>query len=49
MTFGTDDHAGVCSRVDEKLLSGIRRRGHSALTVTVADLGGSTRRLAGGR
>ncbi|HWE69203.1 MAG TPA: hypothetical protein VG205_02510 [Acidimicrobiales bacterium] len=40
MTLGTDDDAGVCSRVGGKVLSGLRRRGHSALTVTVADLEG---------
>jgi hypothetical protein len=38
LTFGTNRDAGVCVHFDEKLRSPLRRNGHSALTVTVADL-----------
>ena len=38
LTFGTNNRAGVCIHFDEKVPSRLRRSGHSALTVTVADL-----------
>jgi hypothetical protein len=40
LTFGTNADAGVCIHFREKVPSFLRRRGHSALTVTVADLDG---------
>jgi hypothetical protein len=40
LTFGTNNHAGVCVHFKEKVPSALRRKGHSALTVTVADLDG---------
>lgn len=40
LTFGTNHEAGVCIHFTEKVPSTLRRRGHSALTVTVADLDG---------
>ena len=40
LTLGTNRDAGVCVHFREKLPSALRRRGHSALTVTVADLDG---------
>jgi hypothetical protein len=40
LTFGTNAHAGVCVHFEEALPSPLRRKGHSALTVTVADLDG---------
>ncbi|HUC37195.1 MAG TPA: hypothetical protein VMR97_08735 [Acidimicrobiales bacterium] len=40
LTFGTNRDAGVCVHFDERVRSPLRRRGHSALTVTVADLDG---------
>jgi hypothetical protein len=42
LTFGTNHDAGVCVHFAEKVSSPLRRRGHSALTVTVADLQGLT-------
>jgi hypothetical protein len=47
LTFGTNREAGVCIHFAEKVGSPLRRRGHSALTVTVADLEGLTRALGG--
>jgi len=38
LTFGTNNHAGVCVHFQEPVPSPIRRKGHSAITVTVADL-----------
>jgi hypothetical protein len=38
LTFGTNHDGGVCIHFAEKVPSAMRRRGHSALTVTVADL-----------
>ncbi|HEY1650304.1 MAG TPA: hypothetical protein VGG09_00330 [Acidimicrobiales bacterium] len=38
LTFGTNHDAGVCVHFAEKVPSLLRRTGHSALTVTVADL-----------
>ncbi|HEY5077213.1 MAG TPA: hypothetical protein VIJ48_06905 [Acidimicrobiia bacterium] len=40
LTFGTNDNAGVCIHFREKVGSVLRRSGHSALTVTVADVEG---------
>jgi hypothetical protein len=45
LTFGTNRSAGVCVHFREKVPSALRRRGHSALTVTVADLEGLVRAL----
>jgi hypothetical protein len=45
LTFGTNAHAGVCVHFGEKVPSALRRKGHSALTVTVADLDGLVSRL----
>jgi hypothetical protein len=47
LTFGTNFEAGVCVHFKEKVPSLIRRSGHSALTVTVADLEGLTAALGG--
>lgn len=49
LTFGTNRDGGVCIHFAEKVASPLRRSGHSALTVTVADLEGLTRALAGDR
>jgi hypothetical protein len=40
LTFGTNRDSGVCIHFTEKVRSTLRRRGHSALTVTVADVDG---------
>jgi hypothetical protein len=40
LTFGTNHTAGVCVHFREKVPSPLRRKGHSALTVTVEDLDG---------
>jgi hypothetical protein len=40
LSFGTNFAAGVCLHFAEKVPSALRRSGHSALTVTVADLEG---------
>lgn len=40
LTFGTNNRAGVCIHFREKVPSVLRPKGHSALTVTVADLDG---------
>jgi len=40
LTFGTNRAAGVCVHFREPVPSPLRRRGHSALTVTVADVDG---------
>jgi hypothetical protein len=42
LTFGTNPRAGVCIHFGAKVRSGLRPGGHSALTVTVADLEGLT-------
>jgi hypothetical protein len=47
LTFGTNHNGGVCIHFAEKVPSALRRSGHSALTVTVADLDGLTRALGG--
>ena len=46
LTFGTNADAGVCIHFREPVPSLLRRRGHSALTVTVADLDGLVAALA---
>ena len=38
LTFGTNRDRGVCVHFHEKVRSGMRRSGHSALTVTVAEV-----------
>ncbi len=45
LTFGTNADAGVCIHFREKVPSALRRKGHSALTVTVEDLEGLTAAL----
>ena len=40
LTFGTNSKGGVCIHFREKVPTVIRRKGHSALTVTVEDLDG---------
>ena len=40
LTFGTNRDAGLCIHFAERVRSPLRRSGHSALTVTVADLEG---------
>jgi len=40
LTFGTNAHAGVCVHFRDPVSSPLRPKGHSALTVTVADLEG---------
>lgn len=47
LTFGTNRDAGVCVHFAEKVPSALRPRGHSALTVTVADLDGLVGALGG--
>ncbi len=47
LTFGTNNRAGVCVHFAEKVPSPLRRSGHSALTVTVADLEGLVTALGG--
>jgi len=42
LTFGTNANAGVCIHFHETVLSPLRRKGHSALTVTVEDVEGLT-------
>ena len=45
LTFGTNARAGVCVHFGEPVPSPLRRKGHSALTVTVANLDGLVARL----
>jgi hypothetical protein len=40
LSFGTNTKAGVCVHFADKVTSPLSRKGHSALTVTVADLEG---------
>ena len=40
LTFGTNRNAGVCVHFHSPVPSPLRRKGHSALTVTVVDLEG---------
>lgn len=46
LTFGTNKEAGVCVHFSKKVPSPLGGKGHSALTVTVADLDGLVRALA---
>jgi hypothetical protein len=46
LTFGTNRDGGVCVHFADKVTSPMRRSGHSALTVTVADLEGLATALA---
>jgi len=45
LTFGTNRTAGVCVHFRERVPSPLRRKGHSAITVTVADVDGLAARL----
>src|SRR5256885_1460508 len=45
LTFGTNRRAGVCVHFREPVPSPLRRKGHSAITVTVADVDGLAARL----
>jgi hypothetical protein len=47
LSFGTNHDGGVCVHFAAKVPSRLRRSGHSALTVTVADLEGLTTALGG--
>jgi hypothetical protein len=47
LTFGTNHDGGVCIHFAERVRSPLRRSGHSALTVTVAELQGLTTALGG--
>ena len=47
LTFGTNTKAGVCVHFREKVPSVLSRKGHSAVTVTVADLEGLVSELSG--
>jgi hypothetical protein len=46
LTFGTNATAGVCVHFRDKVPSRLRRSGHSALTVTVADTEGLAEALS---
>ena len=45
LTFGTNRTAGVCIHFRKPVPSPLRRKGHPALTVTVADVDGLVDRL----
>jgi hypothetical protein len=47
LTFGTNHAGGVCIHFEQRVPSLLRGSGHSALTVTVADLDGLTTALGG--
>ena len=47
LTFGTNANAGVCMHFRERVPSAVRRRGHSALTVTVEELDALVTALTG--
>ena len=47
LTLGTNRRAGVCVHFYEPVPSLLRRKGHSAITVTVADLDRLVDRLQG--
>jgi hypothetical protein len=47
LTFGTNSRRGVCVHFKDKVRSSLRRSGHSALTVTVADVDGLVAVLGG--
>jgi hypothetical protein len=49
LTFGTNHDGGVCVHFADKVPSALRRKGHSALTVTVAELEDLTAALGGGQ
>jgi hypothetical protein len=46
LTFGTNDRAGECVHFHEPVRSPFKRKGHSALTVTVDDVDGLAATLA---
>lgn len=46
LTFGTNRSAGVCVHFRDPVPSPLRRKGHPALTVTVADVDGLMRSLS---
>jgi len=46
LSFGTNTKAGVCVHFGQKVSSPLSRKGHSALTVTVADLDGLVKALS---
>ena len=46
LTFGTNNHAGVCVHFHDKVKRVVGFRDHSALTVTVADVDGLVAALA---
>jgi hypothetical protein len=46
LTFGTNAKAGACVHFRSKVPSPLKRSGHSALTVTVADVDGLVAALA---
>ncbi len=46
LTFGTNAKGGVCIHFRQKVPSPLRRKGHSALTVTVKDLDALTNVLS---
>ncbi|HEX4126279.1 MAG TPA: hypothetical protein VHX67_01730 [Acidimicrobiales bacterium] len=48
LTFGTNRRRGVCVHFNDKVRSSLRRSGHSALTVTVAEVDGLVAALGGG-
>jgi hypothetical protein len=45
LTFGTNRNAGVCVHFRDPVPSPLRRKGHSALTVTVDDVDGLAKQL----
>jgi hypothetical protein len=47
LTFGTNRDGGVCIHFADRVPSPLRRSGHSALTVTVAELDALTMALGG--
>jgi hypothetical protein len=47
LTFGTNRDAGVCVHFREKVRTPLGGKGHSALTVTVADLDGLLQAVSG--
>jgi hypothetical protein len=48
LTFGTNSRRGVCVHFNENVRSSLSRKGHSALTVTVADAEGLVAALRSG-
>jgi hypothetical protein len=47
LTFGTNRDAGVCIHFGQRVPSLLAKKGHSALTVTVADLEGLVHAIGG--